>query len=59
MVDEGFDLYASMPYLREYMGHESNEDTEYYIKLVPRGFHRIVDRMETHAPGIIPDLGEW
>lgn len=59
MVDEGFDLYASMPYLREYMGHESIEDTEYYIKLVPRGFHRIVDRMETHAPGIIPDLGEW
>ena len=34
-LDEGKDLYAMLPYLRAYMGHEHFSDTAYYIHLLP------------------------
>ena len=34
-LDEGRDLYAMLPYLRAYMGHEKFEDTAYYIHILP------------------------
>jgi len=34
-MDEGRDLYAMLPYLRAYMGHESFSSTAYYIHLMP------------------------
>jgi len=34
-IDDGRDLYAMLPYLRAYMGHERFEDTAYYIHLLP------------------------
>ncbi len=34
-VDEGRDIMALMPYLSEYMGHVSLEETFYYIHLIP------------------------
>jgi integrase len=34
-IGEGRDLYAMLPYLREYMGHEQFSDTAYYIHLLP------------------------
>lgn len=57
MADEGYDLYAAIPYLCKYMGHRDVRDTEYYIQLVPRGYARITDRMERFAPDVVPDLG--
>lgn len=56
MVDDGFDLYATIPYLCRYMGHSDVRSTEYYIRLAPRGFSRIMDRMDAFAPEVIPDL---
>jgi len=34
-LDEGKNLYAMLPYLRAYMGHEKFEDTAYYIHILP------------------------
>jgi integrase len=34
-INEGRDLYAMLPYLRAYMGHENFSDTAYYIHLLP------------------------
>lgn len=34
-IDEGINLYAMLPYLRAYMGHQSFSDTVYYIHLLP------------------------
>jgi len=34
-LNEGRDLYAMLPYLRAYMGHELFSDTAYYIHLLP------------------------
>lgn len=34
-MDEGRNLYAMLPYLRAYMGHEKFSDTAYYIHILP------------------------
>ncbi len=34
-LDEKRDMYAMLPYLREYMGHSSLQETEYYIHILP------------------------
>jgi integrase len=34
-LDEGHDLMAMLPYLREYMGHSSLNETAYYIHILP------------------------
>ena len=34
-LDDGKDLYACLPYLRAYMGHEKFSDTAYYIHCLP------------------------
>jgi integrase len=34
-LDEGRDLMAMLPYLREYMGHGSLDETAYYIHILP------------------------
>ena len=34
-LDEGKNLYAQLPYLRAYMGHEDFRDTLYYIHILP------------------------
>lgn len=58
-IDEGRNLYAMLPYLRAYMGHERFEDTAYYIHILP-------ERLLT-SPGvdwdkldlIIPEVSVW
>jgi len=34
-LDEGRDLMSMLPYLREYMGHQSLNETAYYIHILP------------------------
>jgi integrase len=34
-IDEGRNLYAMLPFLRSYMGHERLTDTAYYIHILP------------------------
>jgi integrase len=34
-LNQGCDLYAKLPYLRAYMGHEEIDSTAYYIHLLP------------------------
>lgn len=34
-IDEGKNVYAMLPYLRAYMGHEEFRDTLYYVHILP------------------------
>ena len=34
-IDEGKNIYAMLPYLRAYMGHEEFRDTLYYVHILP------------------------
>jgi integrase len=39
-LDEGHDLMAMLPYLREYMGHGSLNETAYYIHILPENLSK-------------------
>ena len=39
-LDEGRDLMAMLPYLREYLGHNSLDETEYYIHILPENLSK-------------------
>ncbi len=55
-TEEGKDLSVYMPVLKTYMGHESFEDTTYYLRLTVDVFPDITLRMETCYPELIPLL---
>lgn len=48
------DLTVYLPVLRTYMGHDSFEETAYYLHLTADVFPEITLKMETKYPGIIP-----
>lgn len=50
------DLTAFLPVLKTYMGHDSFEDTAYYLRLTADVFPDITLKLETRYPGIIPKL---
>ena len=50
------DLAAFLPVLKTYMGHESFEETAYYLRLTADVFPEITLKLETRYPEIIPEL---
>lgn len=55
-VEQGKDLAAYLPVLKTYMGHDSFEETAYYLRLTADVFPDITLKLETWYPGIIPEL---
>ena len=55
-VEQEKDLMAYLPVLRTYMGHDSFEETAYYLRLTADVFPDITLKLETQYPGIIPEL---
>ena len=51
------DLAVYLPILKTYMGHDSFEETAYYLHLTADVFPEITLKIETQYPGIIPKLG--
>lgn len=51
------DLAVYLPILKTYMGHDSFEETAYYLHLTADVFPEITLKIETHYPEIIPELG--
>ena len=58
-IDEGRDLYAMLPYLQAYMGHESFATTVHYIHILPENLlcSQNVDWQSIDAIG--PEVGVW
>ncbi|MBT3179137.1 MAG: tyrosine-type recombinase/integrase [Desulfobacula sp.] len=56
-VEQEKDLTAYLPVLKTYMGHDSFQDTAYYLRLTADVFPNITLKLETHYPEIIPELG--
>jgi integrase len=50
------DLTVYLPVLKTYMGHDSFEETAYYLRLTADVFPEITLKIETQYPGIIPAL---
>lgn len=53
---EGKDLAAYLPVLRTYMGHDSFEETAYYLRLTADVYPDISIKLEGCYPDIIPEL---
>jgi len=56
-VANGKDLTVYLPILKTYMGHDSFEDTAYYLRLTADVFPDITIKLERCYPNIIPSLG--
>lgn len=54
-VDEGKDLMAYMPYMKTMLGHESFEETAYYLKLTVEMYPSIRDSLQSSFPGLIKE----
>lgn len=50
------DLTAYLPVLKFYMGHDSFEETAYYLRLTADVFPYITLKLERQYPGIIPEI---
>lgn len=50
------DLNVYMPLLQTYMGHDSFQDTAYYLRLTADVFPHITFKLESRYPDIIPEL---
>jgi integrase/recombinase XerD len=55
-AEQGKDLAVYLPVLKTYMGHDSFNETAYYLRLTADVFPHITLKIETQYPGIIPTL---
>lgn len=58
-IDEGRNLYAMLPYLRTYMGHERIEDTAYYIHILPERLLSSPGVDWNELDSVIPEVSVW
>lgn len=58
-LDEGRDMYAMLPYLRTYMGHENFSDTAYYIHLLPEHLLKSPGIDWEALDAIMPEVDIW
>ncbi|HLO11995.1 MAG TPA: tyrosine-type recombinase/integrase [Pseudoneobacillus sp.] len=54
---EGKDLMVYLPILRIYLGHDTFEETAYYLRLTADVFPEITLKLESMYPNLIPQLG--
>lgn len=55
-VEQEKDLMVYLAVLKTYMGHDSFDETAYYLHLTADVFPDITFKIETRYPGIIPEL---
>ena len=53
---QGKDLMTYLPILRVYLGHDTFEETAYYLRLTADVFPDITLKLETLYPDLIPTL---
>jgi len=56
LSDEGVDLYCSWPYLSTYLGHQSLESTEQYIRLTSQMYPELLKDTDGLYVDILPDI---
>lgn len=55
-AEQGKDLTVYLPILKTYMGHDSFNETAYYLRLTADVFPHITLKIETQYPGVIPTI---
>ena len=57
MSEAGYDLYYSMPVIMTYMGHQSVEATNRYVRLTQEMFPGMLKKVDEAYKYIFPDIG--
>jgi integrase len=55
-VEQGKDLSVYLPILKTYLGHDSFDETAYYLRMTADVFPDITIRLEGKYPNLIPEL---
>lgn len=58
-MDEGKDLYAFLPYLRAFMGHNELSSTAYYIHLLPENLVKSSGIDWASFSSLLPEVEVW
>jgi integrase len=58
-LDEGQDLYAMLPFLRTYMGHEKLSGTAYYIHILPENLLKSPGVNWEKLNSVMPEVTVW
>lgn len=58
MSEDGMDLYCSMPILMTYMGHQSLEATNRYVRLTKEMFPHLLMKMDDAYKYVFPEIGK-
>lgn len=56
LSDEGVDLYCSWPYLSTYLGHQSLQSTEQYIRLTAQMYPELLKDTEGLHVDVLPNI---
>jgi integrase/recombinase XerD len=56
MIDEGQDVYCTLPILSAYMGHRGIESTEKYLRLTKESYNRIIDATAPFYTNVFPKV---
>lgn len=56
LSDEGMDLYCSWPYLSTYLGHQSLESTEQYVRLTAQMYPELLKDTDKLYVNVLPDI---
>lgn len=57
MSEAGMDLYYSMPILSTYVGHQSIEATEKYLRLTSEMYKDLIDKVNIAYKYVFPEIG--
>lgn len=56
LVDEGIDLYVTLPILSAYLGHKSLVSTQQYLRLTPEVYPEVTGLFEEHFGSVFPEV---
>lgn len=59
MADAGIDLYASLPILSTYLGHQSLESTNHYVRLTANMYPGLIKDMDVMCLDVFPKLKNY
>jgi integrase len=58
-VEEGRDLLNWLPYMKTMLGHETFQETSYYLKMTQEMFPSLTMKLETAYPGMIEEVSHY
>lgn len=59
MAEDGIDLYASLPILSNYLGHQSIGATNHYVRLTSNMFPGLINDMDTICLDVFPKSNDY